>query len=329
MVAAVEVTGLKKSFKKVEALRGLDLSIEEGTAHGILGPNGAGKTTTVRILSTLLRPDAGDAKVCGADVVREPKAVRSNIALTGQYAALDERLTGIENLRMIGRLFRLSATETKSRADSLLKRFDLADAAGRGVQTYSGGMRRRLDLAASMMSNPRLIFLDEPTTGLDPRARRDVWGMVRQMVDDGITVALTTQSLEEADHLASSLTVIDNGETVATGSPAELKERVGGNRVEVRVGDRQQAERGAGLMRERLGSAEVDHEHTVVSGPWKSGDTLADLIIALDDKGVRVADIRVREITLDDVFLALTGHPAKSKSKSDDGDSETAEEESR
>jgi ABC-2 type transport system ATP-binding protein len=311
MVAAVEVTGLTKSFKKVEALRGLDLSIEEGTAHGILGPNGAGKTTTVRILSTLIPPDAGEATVCGASVVNDPRTVRASIALTGQYAALDERLTGMENLRMIGRLFRLSTSETKSRADSLLKRFELADAAGRAVGTYSGGMRRRLDLAASMMGNPRLIFLDEPTTGLDPRARRDVWGMVEQMVHDGITVVLTTQSLEEADRLASGLTVIDNGKAVATGSPEELKDRVGGNRIEVQVADRGQTSRGAELLRSRLGSAEVDEEHNVVTAPWKPGDTLADVIIALKDEGVDVADIRIREITLDDVFLALTGHPAK------------------
>ena len=319
MAPSVVLQDVHKSFGDVDALRGLNLSVEEGEIHGLLGPNGAGKTTAIKILSTLLTPDDGRAEIDGVNVVDDPRRVRGMIALTGQNAAVDERLTGRENLMMIGRLFRLSHTDTKAGCDDLLNRFDLEDAAGRKVSTYSGGMRRRLDLAASMMSKPRVVFLDEPTTGLDPRARLTVWEMIASLPGDGVTVILTTQSLEEADKLSDRLTVIDAGQTVATGTPSELKSQVGGDRVAFDVDDGDAAQL-AEVLREQLATDDVSVEGRVVTAAW-AGDSLADLVLALREQHIAIDNVQVRSLTLDDVFLSLTGKPAE---RDDEDEEETA-----
>jgi len=319
MPAAIEVAGLCKSFGSVTALDQLELTVPEGTVHGLLGPNGAGKTTTVRILSTLLRPDDGIAEVFGVDVRSDPRLVRSTIGLTGQYATLDELLTGRENLRMIGRLFRLSKSDSRARASELLERFDLAEAADRPAKTYSGGMRRRLDLAASLMARPRLIFLDEPTTGLDLRSRMEVWQIVRELVAEGTTVLLTTQYLEEADHLADSLSVIDQGKVIASGTPDELKAQVGQDWADITLIDSAAIEKTTKLLRERLGTEPVaDLETMRVHAPLSDGNMLADLLHLLRDSGIAVGDVAVRRPTLDDVFLAVTGQPAEHKTDKQD-----------
>jgi oleandomycin transport system ATP-binding protein len=309
----IEAVGLVKRYGKTTALAGLDLAVPPGTVLGLLGPNGAGKTTTVRILATLLRPDAGSAHVAGFDVVREPQKVRAQIGLTGQYAAVDEDLTGRENLVLIGRLLGLSRSDTRRRAGDLLDRFGLAEAAGRLVKTYSGGMRRRLDLAASMIGRPHVLFLDEPTTGLDPAGRAAVWELVRDQVAHGATVLLTTQNLDEADRLAAQIAVIDRGRVIAGGSPAELKARVGGQSLDVRPADPAQLAAAAAIVAAAVGARPTcDQDGGLVSVPVAAGRPASEVLTAvahrLEEAGVAVSELGLRLASLEEVFLALTGH---------------------
>ncbi|MGA5118787.1 ATP-binding cassette domain-containing protein [Streptomyces pseudogriseolus] len=314
---AVRAEGLEKRYGEKRALDGFDLTVRAGTVHGLLGPNGAGKTTAVRILSTLVRLDGGRATVAGLDVAREPREVRARIGLTGQYAAVDEVLTGRQNLEMFGRLFHLGGRRARARAAELLEQFDLTDAAGKGVGDYSGGMRRRLDLAASMILTPAVLFLDEPTTGLDPRSRGEVWDSVRALVAGGTTVLLTTQYLEEADRLASRVTVIDRGRSIADDSPDGLKNRVGGDRVEVVVAERADIPRVVKVVaRVADGEPEADETELRVHAPVTDRVTaLTDVARTLQDEGVRVEDIGLRRPSLDDVFLRLTGHRTETTEK--------------
>jgi ABC-2 type transport system ATP-binding protein len=318
--AAILAEGLEKQFGDVRALTGLDLVAEQGTVLGVLGPNGAGKTTAVRILTTLLKPDAGRATVAGYDVVRQGHEVRPRIGLAGQYAAVDEYLTGWENLEMVGRLYHLGKKTARRRADELLERFDLVDAGRRIAKTYSGGMRRRLDLAASLVAAPPVLFLDEPTTGLDPRSRLALWGIIRDLVSDGTTVLLTTQYLEEADQLADQIVVIDGGHAIARGTSAELKAQVGGTRLEVVVAAAGDIDTAALVLRPHgTGSVHTDRESRHVIVPVEDGAAqLAAIVRDLDAAGVRIADIGLRQPTLDDVFLTLTGHGAEPISNDDD-----------
>ncbi len=308
---AVQAEGLVKDFGEVKALDGIDLTVPRGQVVGLLGPNGAGKTTTVRILSTLLKPTAGRATVAGFDVVRQPDEVRRAIGLTGQYAAIDEYLTGRENLRMFGDLYHLAPKYVKERSAELLEWFDLTEAADRPARTYSGGMRRRLDLAASLIAQPSILFLDEPTTGLDPRSRLGLWGVIENLVKAGTTVLLTTQYLEEADQLAQDIVVIDHGRVIAQGSAEQLKDQIGGDRVEVTVADPQAIPRAVEALAAVSGSeAKVDDLR--VSAPVSGGSTvLVEAIRALDARDVVVTDLQLRRPTLDDVFLTLTGHTAE------------------
>ena len=309
---AVEASGLVKRFGKTTALAGVDLVAREGRVLGILGPNGAGKTTAVRILATLLRPDAGQARVCGYDVLRNAYQVRQLIGLTGQYASVDEGLSGTNNLIMIGRLLGLPRAQARARAAELLARFELTDAAARTVKTYSGGMRRRLDLAASLVGRPRVLYLDEPTTGLDPRSRTDVWAMIRGLVADGVTVLLTTQYLDEADQLAHDIVVIDRGTVIATGTPDELKARTGGQVLLVAPADPARLPEAAALL-EELAGAEVstDTETGAVSAPFTDKALLPRAARELDDRGIELAEFTLRRPSLDEVFFALTGHRAE------------------
>jgi ABC-2 type transport system ATP-binding protein len=307
---AVVAEGLRKRYGGTEALAGLDLRVPAGTVHGLLGPNGAGKTTAVRVLTTLAVPDGGTARVAGHDVVREAGRVRRRIGLVGQHAAVDEILGGRQNLVMFGRLYHLGAREAKRRADELLERFGLTDAAGRAAGEYSGGMRRRLDLAAAMILAPPVLFLDEPTTGLDPRARNEVWDAVRGLVDGGTTVLLTTQYLEEADRLATGISVIDRGRVIAEGAPEELKRRLGGDRIEVVVDD-PAALAGAARIIGAVAAGEVDADAEALRIGAPVSDRVAALteaVRALDEAGLKVADIGLRRPTLDEVFLHLTGN---------------------
>jgi ABC-2 type transport system ATP-binding protein len=310
---AVEAEGLRKRYGDTEALAGLDLTVPAGTVCGLLGRNGAGKTTAVRVLTTLLRPDAGTARVAGADVRRHPERVRARIGLVGQHAAVDEVLSGRQNLVLFGRHHHLDRARARARAAELLARFDLTDAADRPVGTYSGGMRRRLDLAASLILDPPVLFLDEPTTGLDPRARAQVWDTVRGLVADGATVLLTTQYLEEADQLADSVRVVDAGRVIADGTPDELKAALGGDRVDVVLSRAEELEPAARAVAATLDATpHVDPAALRVSVPVTGrGATLAAVLRALDDAGLTAADIAVRRPTLDEVFLRLTGddHP--------------------
>ena len=309
---AIEAVGLEKSFGPTQALAGLDLEVEPGTVLGVLGPNGSGKTTAVRALTTLLRPDRGIARVAGFDVVAQASEVRRRIGLAGQSAALDESLTGTANLVMIGQLFRLPRSESQHRAAELLARLDLADAAGRGVKTYSGGMRRRLDLAASLVSRPPVLFLDEPTAGLDPRSRLVLWDIIRSLVADGTTVLLTTQYLEEADQLADRVVVIDKGAVIAQGSSDELKAQVGGDRIGVTVA----AERDLAAAREVLaryaqGEVHTDPDRRVVDALVPTGaGSIPAIAAAMSTAGVVMDDVGMLRPSLDDVFLTLTGHSA-------------------
>jgi ABC-2 type transport system ATP-binding protein len=309
---AVFAEGLQKRFGEAEALGGLDLRIPEGGVCGLLGPNGAGKTTAVRILSTLLRPDGGRAEVAGFDVVRRAEQVRYSIGLAGQHAAVDEILTGRQNLETFGRLYHLGVREARRRADDLLERFGLADAAGKQAKDYSGGMRRRLDLAASFILSPPVMFLDEPTTGLDPRGRNEVWEAVRALVAGGTTVLLTTQYLEEADQLADRICVMDAGRAIAEGTPESLKSGVGGDRIDVVVRSAGELTAAARIVGRVCGAdPDVDGESRKVSAPATDRvAVLTQTARALSDAGVKVEDIGVRRPTLDDVFLRLTGHRA-------------------
>jgi ABC-2 type transport system ATP-binding protein len=311
--AAVRVEGLYKSYRRTEALRGVDLEVEQGTVCGLLGPNGAGKTTMVRILATLLRPDAGRAWVAGFDVLRQAAQVRYQIGLAGQYAAVDELLTGRANLEMVGRLYHLPAKQARARAAELLERFDLADAANRVAKTYSGGMRRRLDLAAALVAAPPVLFLDEPTTGLDPRSRNDVWHVIGDLVADGTTVLLTTQYLEEADRLADKIVVIDHGRVVASGTAPELKSALGGERIDVVVRELDQLAQAVVALRRASGSqpsTSPDDRRVTVSADGGAA-VLTAAVRELDAAGIQVEDIALRRPTLDDVFLRLTGHSAE------------------
>jgi oleandomycin transport system ATP-binding protein len=309
---AIEAEGLAKRFGKTTALDGVDFAARAGTVLGLLGPNGAGKTTAVRILATLLRPDAGRASVGGHDVIKDPHQVRQLVGLTGQYASVDEGLTGTANLIMIGRLLGLSRGEARDRARELLGRFELSDAAGRPAKTYSGGMRRRLDVAASLVGRPRVLFLDEPTTGLDPRSRSDVWVMIRGLVSDGVTVLLTTQYLDEADHLAHEIAVIDHGKVIATGTPDELKSRVGGKVLEVSPADPAELPRVAEALARYTGTdPAIEPESGQVTARVSDAALFPALIRQLDDEGIALAEFALRKSSLDEVFLTLTGRRAQ------------------
>jgi ABC-2 type transport system ATP-binding protein len=306
----ISVDGLGKRFGSVVALRGIDFRVDQGTILGLLGPNGAGKTTTVRVLTTILQPDEGQARVLGLDVVRDAERVRTLIGLAGQYAAVDENLTGRENLRLIGQLSHQPRSIVRPRADELLERFSLTGAADRPARTYSGGMRRRLDLAAALVHRPPVLFLDEPTTGLDPSGRSDLWGVIEELVDDGTTVLLTTQYLEEADRLAHNIVVVDHGEVIAEGTAAQLKASLGNTIVEVRLADVATAQRASAHLR-RVGPTEVMEDgHTVAVKVTDSGRSVVSVVRALDHGGLEPESLFVREPSLDDVFLHLTGHSA-------------------
>jgi ABC-2 type transport system ATP-binding protein len=325
----IHATGLVKRYGDVVALDGLDLSVGEGMVLGLLGPNGAGKTTAVRIFATLLQPDEGSATVAGVDVCADPHAVRRRIGLSGQSAAVDEVLTGFENLDMVGRLYRLGRRRARARARELLDRFDLSDAGDRLVKTYSGGMRRRLDLAAALVAEPPVLFLDEPSTGLDPRSRSELWDVIRELVARGATVLLTTQYLEEADHLADDIVVIDHGRVIAQGRADDLKSRVGGERIEAVVAD----DTAVDAARDALapfaaGDVSVERHVRRVIAPVRERSALRHALDRLDDAAVDVVEVGLRRPTLDDVFFALTGHAADVDGNgSADGDRAASESE--
>ena len=314
MTDAVLAEGVKKCFGETRALDGLDLAVPEGSVLGLLGPNGAGKTTAVRVFSTLLRPDAGRVLVRGVDVVHDPQHARRLIGLTGQFAAIDDYLTGRENLILFGRLYHLGVKGAAQRADELIERFDLVDAAGRTAKTYSGGMRRRLDVAASLIARPEVMFLDEPTTGLDVRSRMGMWEVIEDLVRDGTTMLLTTQYLEEADALASSIAVIDHGKVIARGTSDELKAQVGGARLELTVESHESVAAAAEIMRKVGDGTEpaAEPENRKIAVPVAEGaGVLAEVVRQLDAAGITIGDLALRRPTLDDVFLRLTGHVAE------------------
>jgi oleandomycin transport system ATP-binding protein len=310
--SAIEAEGLVKTFGEVRALDGIDMVAREGTVFGLLGPNGAGKTTAIKVLSTLLRPDSGRASVGGFDVVTQPGEVRRLIGLTGQYAAVDELLSGHENLYMIGRLLGFSRADARARATELLESFDLADAATKIAKSYSGGMRRRLDLAASLVGHPKLLYLDEPTTGLDPRSRLELWQMIRGLVAQGTTVLLTTQYLEEADQLADEIVVIDHGRVIAAGTPAQLKGRVGGQVLQARPADPADLPEVDRILAEFADGSDGTHiDDQLVSVTIGDRAALGRVVRRLDDAGITIDDLSLRRPSLDEVFLAITGHVAE------------------
>jgi ABC-2 type transport system ATP-binding protein len=321
MTNVIEATGLVKRYKEVTALAGLDLAVSEGTVLGLLGPNGAGKTTAVSILSTLLEPDEGEAIVAGKDVRKDPKGVRRLIGLSGQYAAVDEHLTGYENLDMIGRLYHLGKTRSRERARELLEVFDLTEAGDRPVKTYSGGMRRRLDLAGAIVAQPPVLFLDEPSSGLDPRSRVDLWDVIRDLVAEGATLLLTTQYLEEADQLADDIVVIDHGREIAHGTSDQLKTQVGGERIEVTVSELSYVDTAHEILSTfAVGDIRIDHHSRGLTAPIAGGaSTLTQALRDLDARGVLVQDVGLRRPTLDDVFLTLTGHVAEEEVAAENG----------
>lgn len=307
---AIEATGLTKRYKDVVALAGVDLAVPRGTVLGLLGPNGAGKTTTVRVLTTLVKPDSGQARVAGVDVLTDPAGVRRKIGLSGQYAAVDEYLTGYENLEMFGRLYHLGRTRSRDRARELLAQFNIADAGDRPAKTYSGGMRRRLDLAGALVADPEVLFLDEPTTGLDPKGRLDMWEVIEHLVAGGTTLLLTTQYLEEADRLANTIVVIDHGVVIAQGTADELKAQVGGERLEITVADSAQLDAAATVLGDlATGQLGLEPGRRGLTVPVTGGaPVLTEALRRLDQNQIAIEDVGLRRPTLDDVFLSLTGH---------------------
>ncbi len=315
---AIEAEGLVKSFGETKAVDGIDLSVRKGAVYGMLGPNGAGKTTTIRMLATLLRPDAGSARVLGHDVVTEADAVRGVMSLTGQLASVDEDLTGRENLILIGRLLGLGRPAAKSRADDLLDAFGLVEAAGRLVKNYSGGMRRRLDLAASIVVTPELMFLDEPTTGLDPRSRNQVWGIVRALAEEGTTILLCTQYLDEADQLAEGIAVIDHGKVIAEGTPSQLKASVGSGTLHIRLLEPEQRPQAAEILDRELGDVTLEPDPAGLSVACEDADRGAEAVAELTRRGVAIAGFSLGQPSLDEVFLALTGRPVEDESSAEE-----------
>ena len=316
---AIEANGLVKTFGDTRAVDGVDLAVRRGSVYGVLGPNGAGKTTTIRMLATLIRPDAGSARVLGHDIVTEADAVRAAVSLTGQLASVDEDLTGRENLILLGRLLGLKRAAAKERATELLEAFGLAESGGKLVKHYSGGMRRRLDISASIVVTPELMFLDEPTTGLDPRSRNQVWEIIRALVAEGTTILLCTQYLEEADQLAEGIAVIDHGKVIAEGTPSQLKASVGSGALHVRLLDPEQRPQAEQLLDRELGGVTLDADPAALSAAGADPDRAAVAIAELSRAGVRIGDFSLGQPSLDEVFLALTGHPAEEAT--DDPDS--------
>jgi ABC-2 type transport system ATP-binding protein len=308
---AIEASGLVKTFGSVRAVDGVDLAVRSGSVYGVLGPNGAGKTTTIRMLATLLRPDAGSARVLGHDIVDEADTVRGLVSLTGQLASVDEDLTGRENLVLLGRLLGLKRPHAKVRAGELLEAFGLAEAAGRLVKHYSGGMRRRLDIAASIVVTPELMFLDEPTTGLDPRSRNQVWDIIRAFAAGGTTILLCTQYLDEADQLADGIAVIDHGRVIAEGTPGQLKASVGSGALHVRLLDPEQRPEAERILARELGSVHLEPDPAALAASCADADRAAEAVAELARSGVGIADFSLGQPSLDEVFLALTGHPAE------------------